>query len=71
MTNKQSLRKRVARILRKGDIFGDQVKFTVDGNETYTSVYGTLVSLVIFAILLPYTVKKFGVMLEREDTRFQ
>lgn len=59
MTNKKSLRKRVARILRKGDIFGEQVKFTVDGNETYTSIYGTIVSLVIFSILLIYSVNKF------------
>ena len=49
-------------IFKMADRFGETVSFKIADRETFPSVFGTLVSLTIFAFMLMYGLKKFTVM---------
>ena len=57
-------------IFKMADRFGETMSFTVADRKSFPSVFGTLVSLTIFAYMLMYGFKKFTVMQTYSDTKF-
>lgn len=53
----------------KLDIFGEPVGFTVDGEESRKSYFGLFLSICIFAIMVPYDIKKCNILLTHGDTK--
>ena len=49
-------------IFKKADRFGETLSFTIADQKTFPSVFGTFVSLAMFACMLMYGLKKFTVM---------
>ena len=54
--------------LLKLDQFGEPVEFTVDGDGSRKSFFGLLLSLVIFATVIPYSIDKYRTLVEYGDT---
>ena len=52
-------------------MFGSSVGFKVDNKDSFTSVLGATMSLLIAAVILTYGSGKFIKMYERADTTFQ
>ena len=59
---------RLRSTLLKLDIFGEPVEFTVDGEGSRKSCLGLLLSLVIFATVLPYSFDKYKILINYGDT---
>ena len=53
------------------DGFGESVNFTINGQDSYPSIFGTLLTLAIATTVTIYSANKFIIMLGREDTTFQ
>ena len=53
------------------DKYGETKSFMIAGNDTYPSVFGTLITLIIFIVIVPFGFNKFIIMRDREDTNFQ
>ena len=53
------------------DKYGEQSSFNIGGRNTYRSVFGTFVSMVVLLVVIPYGFNKFIVMKEYDDTSFQ
>ena len=53
------------------DKYGESASFNIDGNRTFRSVYGTVISILVLLVAIPYGVNKFVVMQGRDDTSFQ
>ena len=56
--------------LRKFDLFSTDVSFRENGNETLTTNFGALISLLILALVFTYSVKKCKILIDREDSSF-
>ena len=52
------------------DNYGEAASFNIAGKSSYPSVYGTLISILILAVVIPYGTNKFIVMRNYEDTNF-
>ena len=52
------------------DKYGETAQFSINGRSSYPSVFGTLVSLAVLAVVIPYAVNKFVIMQEFNDTNF-
>ena len=63
--------KRLSHMLLKLDIFGEQVVFTVDGEGSQKSYLGLIISLCIFATILPYSYNKFDTLRTYDDLAVQ
>ena len=50
------------------DILGEPIQLKVKGRESYTSIFGALISLGIFTTVAAYGVNKFTLMKEKGDT---
>ena len=59
---------KIGRSLLKMDLFGESIGFKIDGEESRRSILGLMLSLGIFATILPYAVKKWQVMINYDDT---
>ena len=70
-TKKPTLLSSVADKFMSLDMFGETLTFTIDSADTYPSLCGTIVSLAIFALVLPYGAHKFTTMWEYGDTSHQ
>ena len=53
------------------DKYGEQASFNMGGNSSFSSVHGTLISILVLAIVIPYGVNKYLVMKDRDDTNFE
>ena len=53
------------------DKYGESPSFSIEGNRTFRSIYGTIISILVLSVAIPYGVNKFVVMKGREDTSFQ
>ena len=51
------------------DLFGESVGFTIDGEGTQKSCLGLLLSLCIFATVIPYAYKKSITLVTYGDTK--
>ena len=53
------------------DIFGEEIKFNIECQESHGSVFGLLMTLMIFMTISAFGMKKFQVMIEHGDTNHQ
>ena len=53
------------------DLFGETIGFTVNGYSSHRTCAGSFVSLIVILITALYSVDKWTVMMDREDTSFQ
>ena len=63
--------KRVGKAITRVDLFGTSPAFSIDGHSSYGSLCGAAVSVVIFATVFAFSLRKYEVMTNFEDTRFQ
>ena len=52
------------------DIFGEQVKFKIDGKESHRTYIGAFMSFLVIAITFTYGLERFNVLIDRGDTLF-
>jgi len=52
------------------DMFGQSVSFLIDGEATYTTWVGAIVSAVIIGLTLTFASTKFKALRRRTDTTF-
>jgi len=52
------------------DMFGQSVGFLVDGESTYTTWIGAIVSAVIIGLTLTFTSTKYVALRDKTDTNF-
>ena len=62
---------RLGKLLMQFDSFATDVGFVMEGERTFKSKFGTMLSFVIFAITLSYGAMKFEVVNDRSDTTYQ
>ena len=67
----KSISQRLKRALLKLDQFGEPVKLKVDGEESHKSCCGFLLSLVIFVLVLPYSLAQYNTLINYGDTKYQ
>ena len=53
------LTRKIENTMLKLDLFGESVKFSIDGEDSHKSILGSIVSLGIFATILAFGTKKF------------
>ena len=68
--SKPTLLGRVTEKFMSLDMYGESLTFTINGSNTYPSIYGALISLAIFALVLPYGAHKFKTMWNFDDTTY-
>ena len=68
---KQTLLSKIGEKVLQIDKYGESASFNISGRSSYTSVYGTIISMLVFIVVIPYGVNKFVVMKNYEDTKFQ
>ena len=62
---------KVSKRLKKIDMFGQGIKFTVKGQETYKTCSGAILTLLIYVIVLVYGSNRFQKFYQRQDTSHQ
>ena len=56
---KQNPLKKFSKYFTKFDQFGDSVNFNVrDGERTFTTIFGTVITILIFTLILLYGITK-------------
>ena len=63
-------RKKFSNIVKLIDIFGQPVNFTLDGHSSFNSIRGSVLSLLILALVTFQITKKYTNLVTREDTKF-
>ena len=66
-----TLQNKVARLFTQIDIFGERVEFDIKGAGTVKSVFGAILSLIIFVFITAYAANKFNIMKDRDGTDYQ
>ena len=65
------MRNRITTIMKSIDIFGDSINFSAkDGARTYKTCVGALVTFFLCILLSLYSTKRFVIMMNRDDTKF-
>ena len=62
--------KKLLKVFRGIDLFGESVNFTIDGGTTYNSVCGAMASLLVLFVIMVQLQEKFAVVLNRGDTSY-
>ena len=70
-SRKRPLLTRIGETVMKIDKYGESASFNIAGKSSYPSVYGTIISMLVLAVVIPYGLNKFVVMKSYEDTKFQ
>ena len=68
---KPSAISRVGRPLLNLDMFGEDIKLRINGEQSMKSLTGLFLSIVIFLLIAPYSFKKYKVMLDYDDVDVQ
>ena len=71
LTKKRSARKQLGDYVKSIDIYGERFNFQVDGQEHHRTYFGTLLSLLVFITLGIYATKRFNILMDRGDTKYQ
>ena len=66
----KSLLTKLADSVMRVDKYGETANFSIEGKSTYPSLCGTLVSLAILVVVIPYAINKFVIMKEFNDTNY-
>ena len=70
-TKKKSSLQKFAHFFKQADQFGETKSFSINGSDSYQSYCGSLLSLVIFGILMTYAIMKGIILLKKEDFKVQ
>ena len=62
MGKKPTLLSKVADKIMSIDLYGESTAFTVNGSASYPSFCGTIMSLIVFLVVLPYGINKYTIM---------
>ena len=65
MANKK---KSATSLFKRLDIFGQQLTFTIDGEEKFQTVFGAALSICVLVLVLIQSSQKFEVLINKEDT---
>ena len=65
MANKK---KSVTNLFKRLDIFGQQLSFTIDGEEKYQTVLGAVLSICVLLLVLIQSSQKLEILVYKEDT---
>ncbi len=68
MNKQRLLSNRIRRQFLKVDLFGETAQMNIEGQATYTSVSGTIISIGILATVIAYGGKKFTDMADYNDS---
>ena len=60
--------KKLTGLLSVTDLFAKDVSFRENGGQSFTSVFGSLVSILIYAVTALYAFNKTLILAQREDT---
>ena len=60
--------KKLKRFFGAADLFAKDVSFRENGGQSFTSVCGSLVSILIYAVAALYAFNKTRILVQREDT---
>ena len=52
------------------DLFTQTPGFEVEGNTSYRTFMGSILSLLIIIIVTPYAAKRYIIMVDHKDTRY-
>ena len=62
---------KLTKLLQSVDIYGDSINFQIEGNDTFNSKKGGIVTMLVIFTLLVYASLKFKILHNREDTNYQ
>ena len=63
--------KKISNLFKEIDLFGEQIVFQIKGADSYKSVLGAIISVVVITIVLAYGYNKFQIMKNFEGTDYQ
>ena len=55
------------RQLKKVDSFGEKRELTIGGQDSYKSIFGSLLTVLIGTVLLAFVVDKYRTVMARDD----
>ena len=62
---------KVAKVVKSIDIFGDKVSFSAkDGDKSFKTWLGAIITFFMYMLIASYSIKRFIVMINRDDTKF-
>ena len=70
-SNKKGLLSKIRSQVLRIDKYGETASFTIKGRDALPSFCGTLVSVMVLAVVLPYGFNKYLIMKDYDDTSFQ
>ena len=70
-SRKRTLLSKIGDKVMQIDKYGESASFNIAGRSSHPSVYGIIITMLVFAIVIPYGINKFVVMQNYEDTYFQ
>ena len=56
---------KLSKLLQSADIYGDSVQFQIEGNDTFNSTKGGIVTMLVILLLLSYAVVKASILHNR------
>ena len=59
--------KRVSRVCKRFDNFGEKKEFNIGSSTTYNSLSGSVMTIVIATLLIAFAIDKFQTLFKRED----
>ena len=63
--------KSVAKMFMRVDFFGEKASFHIDGEQSYNSIFGAIISIGIIGTIMAYGINKYKIMKNFEETNFQ
>ena len=74
MSEKKKMKRNCPRLcwgtFTKLDMFGEGVNFKVDGEDTYKTPLGAILTTVVFLVMTFYANQKLSVLFDRGDTNY-
>ena len=65
------MKTKITKVVKSIDIFGDTVSFSAkNGEKSFKTWLGALVTFFLYMLLASYSIKRFIVMINRDDTKF-
>ena len=68
--NRKSNGSKASSFIKSIDLFGQNVGFLVNGDQSFKTWTGTMISLLIFIVVAYYGVQKFNILRGKLDTTF-
>ena len=66
----KSISSSIGNVFKSFDFYGETIGFNIKGAKSVKSVFGTIISLGIVAVVMAYGLNKFIVMINHEGSDF-